>query len=58
MDKSGGVPWYPETQRYVQKVTDAYFRPDSGHDQTLLSPPPAPVRKEVDPSGRVIFTNE
>jgi soluble lytic murein transglycosylase-like protein len=58
VDKSGGVPWYPETQRYVQKVTDAYFRPDSGRNLTPLSPHPAPVRKEVDPSGRVIFTNE
>jgi soluble lytic murein transglycosylase-like protein len=58
VDKSGGVPWYPETRRYVEKVTDAYFRPDSSHSPTLLSPRPAPVRKEVDSDGRVIFTNE
>jgi soluble lytic murein transglycosylase-like protein len=58
VDRSGGVPWYPETQRYVQKVTDAYFRPDSGRSPTLLSPKPAPLRKEVDTNGRVIFTNE
>jgi soluble lytic murein transglycosylase-like protein len=58
VDVSGGVPAYPETQRYVQKVTDAYFRPDSGRDPALWSPPRAPVRREVDPNGRVVFTNE
>jgi soluble lytic murein transglycosylase-like protein len=58
VDKSGGVPWYPETQRYVQKVTDAYFRPDSGRNPTLLGPHKDQVRKEVDSTGRVIFTNE
>jgi soluble lytic murein transglycosylase-like protein len=58
VDRSGGVPWYPETQRYVQKVTDAYFRPDSGRNQTFLSPHKDRVRKDVDPTGRVIFTNE
>ena len=61
VDRSGGVPWYPETRRYVQKVTDAYFRPDSGHNLKLLSSPPpaaAQVRQEVDDKGRLIFTNE
>jgi soluble lytic murein transglycosylase-like protein len=58
VDESGGVPWYPETRRYVQKVTNAYFQSDSGHDPTLLSPPKAPVRKEVQSDGRVVFTNE
>jgi soluble lytic murein transglycosylase-like protein len=57
VDKSG-VPWYPETQRYVRKVTDAYFRPDSGRNPTLLGPKRTAVRKEVDSNGRVIFTNE
>jgi hypothetical protein len=58
VDLSRGVPAYPETQRYVQKVTDAYFRPGSGRDQGLWTPPRHPVRKEVDANGRVIFTNE
>jgi soluble lytic murein transglycosylase-like protein len=58
VDLSGGVPWYPETRKYVRKVTDAYFRPDSGRDQALWSPPPPPVRQEMDSRGRVIFTNE
>ena len=58
VDANGGVPAYCETQRYVQKVTDAYFRLGSGRDSTLWSPPRNPVRKEVDSNGRVVFTNE
>ena len=58
VDRSGGVPAYPETQRYVQKVTDAYFRPGSGRSSSLWSPPKPPVRKDVDSKGRVVFTNE
>lgn len=58
VDLSGGVPAYPETQRYVQKVTDKYFQPDSGRNPTLWSPPRDPVRREVDPGGRVVFTNQ
>lgn len=58
VDRIGGVPWYPETQRYVRKVTDAYFRPGSGRGSTLWNPPKPRVRKEVQSDGRVIFTNE
>ena len=58
VDLSGGVPAYPETRKYVQKVTDTYFRPNSGRNQSLWSPPRPPVRKEVDSNGRVVFTNE
>ncbi len=58
VDANRGVPPYWETQRYVQKVQDAYFRPGSGRDSTLWIPPKNPVRKEVDSNGRVIFTNE
>jgi soluble lytic murein transglycosylase-like protein len=58
VDRSGGVPAYPETRRYVQKVQDAYFRSDSGRNSTLWSPPRKPLRKDVDASGRVVFTNE
>jgi hypothetical protein len=54
----GGVPAFSETQQYVRKVTDAYFRPGSGRNSTQWSPPKAPVRKEVDAKGRIIFTNE
>src|SRR5271154_3820073 len=58
VDRSGGVPAYRETQQYVQKVTDAYFRPGSGRSLALWSPPRHHVRKDVDSSGRVVFTNE
>lgn len=58
VDQSGGIPAYPETQRYVQKVTDAYFRPNSGRDPSLWSKPKAPIRRETDSNGRTIFTNE
>jgi soluble lytic murein transglycosylase-like protein len=58
VDTNRGVPPYWETQRYVQKVQDAYFRPGSGRDSTLWTPPRNPVRKVVDANGRVIFTNE
>ncbi len=58
VDLFGGVPAYRETQMYVQKVTDKYFRPGSARNPTLWSPPRTPVRREMDPTGRVIFTNE
>jgi len=58
VDMHGGVPAYRETQQYVRKVTDAYFRPGSGRNSTQWSPPKAPVRKEVDAKGRIVFTNE
>lgn len=58
VDLDGGVPAYRETQQYVQKVTEAYFRPDSGRNTTLWAPPRRPVRKEVDSKGRVVYTNE
>jgi soluble lytic murein transglycosylase-like protein len=58
VDLYRGVPWYPETQKYVKKVTHAYFQPGSGRNPTLWSPPRAPVRREVDSNGRVVFTNE
>lgn len=58
VDESRGVPSYPETQRYVRKVTNAYFRPGSGRDPALWSPPSSPVRRQVDSNGRVVFTNE
>ncbi len=59
VDLFGGVPAYRETQRYVQKVTDTYFRPDSGRNPTLWSPPRTLVRREVDPTaGWFSRTNE
>jgi soluble lytic murein transglycosylase-like protein len=58
VDQSRGVPAYRETQQYVQKVTSAYFKPGSGRNSTLWTPPRAVVRQEVDANGRVVFTNE
>lgn len=58
VDQSGGIPAYPETQRYVQKVTKAYFRPGSSHTSTQWIPPKPPVRRELEAGGRVVFTNE
>jgi hypothetical protein len=58
VDASGGVPWYPETRRYVRKVTNAYYRSDADHGSTLSGFRKAPVRREVEPDGSVVFTNE
>ena len=58
VDLSRGVPDYPETRMYVQKVTDNYFRPGSGRDTRLWSPPRRPVRRETESNGRVVFTNQ
>jgi hypothetical protein len=58
VDRTGGIPAIPETRRYVQKVTDAYFRPGSGRDLSIWNPRRIQVRKEVGPNGRVVFTNE
>jgi len=62
VDRSGGVPAIWETQRYVQKVTHAYFRPGSGRDPSQMEFQGLefrnPVRQETDSKGRVVFTNE
>jgi Transglycosylase SLT domain len=58
VDAINGVPRIPETQRYVRKVTDAYFRPGSKQDAPIWIPRKDPVRREVRSDGRVVFTNE
>ena len=58
VDRSGGVPRYRETQRYVQKVQDAYYRSDSGRSSSFWSPPKKPMRKDTDANGRAVFTNQ
>ena len=58
VDLSNGIPDYRETRMYVQKVTANYFRPGSGRDTHLWSPPRRPVRLETEANGRVVFTNQ
>jgi len=58
VERSGGVPNYPETRAYVQRVTESYFRPGPNRLTALWSAPQRPVRRTVDSSGRVVFKNE
>lgn len=58
VDLYRGVPAIRETQRYVQKVTNEYFRPGSNRNASLWTPPRPPVRREVEADGKVVFTNE
>lgn len=58
VDLSGGIPAFSETRNYVRKVTSAYFQPGSKRTSTLWTPPKPVVRREVEPGGRVVFTNE
>lgn len=57
VDRAHGVPAFRETRDYVQKVQNAYFRPGSGRLEGLWINPRA-IHKNVESSGRIIFTNE
>ena len=58
VDQSGGIPRYAETRRYVQKVTNTYFKSDGATGTAFWTPPRSAVRQEPDAAGRVIFTNQ
>ena len=57
VDRAHGVPAFRETRDYVQKVQNAYFRPGSGRLGDAWFNPRA-IHKDVDTSGRAVFTND
>jgi soluble lytic murein transglycosylase-like protein len=57
VDRARGVPRYRETQNYVQKVTETYFRTDSGRQSSWFESS-RPIYRATDERGRVIYTNE
>ena len=57
VDRAHGVPAFRETRNYVQKVQNAYFRPGSGRLGDAWFNPRA-IHKDVDTSGRAVFTND
>lgn len=57
VDRAGGIPAYRETRNYVQRVQNAYFRPGSGRLPDAYFNRRA-IRRESDPSGRLVFTND
>ena len=58
VDWAHGIPRFRETRDYVQKVQNAYYRPGSGRLSSGFALRPRSIRKNEDPSGRIIFTND
>lgn len=56
VDRAHGVPSFRETRNYVHKVQNAYFRPGSGRGDSWYNA--RSIRKDVEPSGRTVFTND
>ncbi len=57
VDRAGGVPNFTETRNYVQRISDAYFSPNSGRRPHYWSLARAIYRLR-DERGKLIFTNE
>ena len=57
VDRAHGIPAYRETQNYVQKVQNAYFRPGSGRLADAFVNAHA-IHRDVASDGRIVFTNE
>jgi hypothetical protein len=57
VDRARGVPAFRETRNYVQRVQYLFNAPGSGRlDSAFFSA--RSIRKETDPAGRTIFTND
>jgi soluble lytic murein transglycosylase-like protein len=57
VDRAHGIPAFRETQNYVQKVQNAYFRPGSGRLADAFINAHA-IHRDVTNGGRVVYTNE
>jgi soluble lytic murein transglycosylase-like protein len=57
VDRAHGIPAFRETQNYVQKVQDAYFRPGSGRLADAFVNTRA-IHRDVTPEGRILYSND